>query len=58
MVHRIVCMYRYRHAVTVYITVGFAVNLLAGVVLVANTMDVVNGKSSHRTRQGYFADPL
>jgi hypothetical protein len=43
MVHRIVCMYRYKRAVTVYITIGFVVNLLAGVVLVANTMDVVNG---------------
>lgn len=43
MVHRIVCMYRYKRAVKVYITIGFVVNLLAGVVLVANTMDVVNG---------------
>jgi hypothetical protein len=43
MVYRIACMYRYRRNLTVCIAIGFGMNLLAGIIIVSNLMDVVNG---------------
>ena len=42
MVYRIACMYRYRQNLSIYISIGFGMNLLAGTIVVSNLMDVVN----------------
>ncbi|TEB29137.1 hypothetical protein FA13DRAFT_1793608 [Coprinellus micaceus] len=42
MVHRIICMYRYKRILTIYIVTGFVCNLLAGFIIAGNSMHVMN----------------